>query len=186
MRILKYFVTVLILCLPLSAQGVNLGFRIEPTFFFTEEYKGKQTTFSPYSLSFVALIDPFEDFRLEMRTGFFLGGEEFTGYDVGGFLRYELFKSNFYSSIGLLNNANSESGGNNRGTYAKNILFYGIGLGLQHDNLFGIDIMYFWTNDNVYGYSIISDYISSSQKVDKTINGMIRIGFNFAFNIIQF
>lgn len=179
-------ISIVLFTTTIFAQGVNLGFRIEPTFFFTEEYKGKQSTFSPYSLSFVALIDPFEDFRLEMRTGFFLGGEEFTGYDVGGFLRYELFKSNFYSSIGLLNHANGESGGHRRGSYAKNILFKGIGLGFQKDELFGFDIMYLWTNDNVYGYSIISDYISSSQKVDKTINGMIRIGFNFAFNIIQF
>ncbi|RJP61258.1 MAG: hypothetical protein C4543_03695 [Ignavibacteriales bacterium] len=169
----------------ISAQSLKLGFRLEPSIILTEDYNESGLQFTPYGLAITSIYSPLKDFELEVRGGYFLGGEDFTGFEYGAFINYRLFNGDFLLSAGLLNHLNSASGHNTSVSYAKDLLFTGLGLKYLVDSKLSVDMMYFWASDKVYGYSWITDHSGFSRIIDKRINGLLKIGISLAFNIIK-
>ncbi|MCZ7601332.1 MAG: hypothetical protein M5R37_00560 [Melioribacteraceae bacterium] len=187
MRTLKSIITLIILCLPLFAQGINLGFRLEPIYVFAEDDGTSDDFFSPYSLKMSFIVEPINSIGLEIRPGFLIAGEEFMGWEVGTFANYKIPKSSFSILVGINHFYKTQTGGNNRGSEGGYFPFYGLGIGFNQNENIRIDLSYFITSRKEYASYRYYDY--SSLKVlhyKKTLTGVLRIGLNIAFNIIQF
>lgn len=176
----------------LKSQTVQLGFRFEPAVVLHGNPDENEVGFSPYSLYLTALVEPVKWLKIDLRPGIFLGDSEYSGFEMGVFAKVKILPSKFFIAAGFNNHDNSNGGGSNSGgSYEKNMLFKVVGLGFQKDEKLSFDIMYHWTNDKEYGYSIhhpsydelINNPGAVTKKIPKIINGIIKVGFSLAWDI---
>lgn len=168
-----------------NAQLLKLGFRVEPTIFITEEEGALSSVrFSPYSVCFTAAINPIENLSLELRPGYLLGGEEYSGLELGAFVKWKIFSTDFYLCSGILNHYNNGTGNNRETGYDKTILYQGVGVGYQLDTKLGLDITYYWSSDAVYGYNYYIETHGSTVFHERSMKGIIKLGFSMAWNVL--
>lgn len=99
---------------------------------------------------------------------------------------FKIFPKGIYIITGLNNHSNRSSGHNGGGSYAKQILYKGVGIGFQMNSKLSFDLMYYWTNDKDYAYSILIDSSSGyTTMVNKKMNGILKVGFSLAWDILQ-
>ena len=164
-------------------QFLKIGFRIEPAIMFAEVKNESNLSFIFSSFYLTSLVEPTELFGLEFRPGYIIGGE-YTGLELGAFLHFKIKPTNFYIVAGLNNHSNDVSNAHNGGaSYIKNMLYKGIGIGYQKDSKLGFDLMYYWTNNKSYGYNRITDDLGNATNIDKQMNGILKVGFNLAWDI---
>lgn len=164
----------------IQSQSLKLGFRIEPSFLSIEKNNSSSIGFSAYSIYLSTLIKPIDNFSIEFRPGYFIGDEDYMGYELGGYLRY-CFYSNFYLIAGLNNHYNRGGSAHNGGdAYQKDILYKCIGVGYQKDSKFGLDISYYWTNNKEFGYTYDTMH---SILTPKKMNGILKFSFSLAWDI---
>jgi len=169
----------------INAQYLKIGFRIEPTIMITEQNNSSSVAFAPYAFSLTAIIEPVDGIGFEVRPGFSLGGEYYGGFELGAFARWMILSSRFYLTGGLNNHSNSWVSSHNGGSgYRKNILYKGIGLGFQKDSKLSIDIIYYFTNDKEFAYSMVYDSYGNTKLENKLMDGLIKIGFSLAWDLL--
>jgi len=161
------------------AQSLKLGFRIEPTFLLTEAKTENSIAFSPYSFYFNIIVEPIDGLSLEVRPGYLIGGNEYSGFEFGAFARLKISSTKFFITSGLNNHSNNETGHNSGGSYAKEMLYKGIGIGFQKDSKLSFDIIYYWTDDKEFAYSF-----DGSSRKNKQMKGIIKLGFSLAWDVL--
>ncbi|MFA7421602.1 MAG: hypothetical protein WCZ90_18105 [Melioribacteraceae bacterium] len=169
----------------IKSQSLKLGFRVEPGILFSEQNNESSISFSPYGLYLTTLFEPIDWLTLEVRPGMFLAGEDYSGYEIGAFIRLKIPSTSFYFTTGLNNHSNW--GGNDHnsgGSYKKEMLFKGIGVGYQKDSKFSIDVNYYWTNNKDYAYLIDSSTQTYSRVYNKQVTGILKLGFSLAWELL--
>ncbi len=177
------FLLVLFYCSSLEAQVVKLGFRVEPNIIISEKSGASSIILAPLSLHSTILIEPVNNFILDARAGYIFANEYYTGIEFGIYIRYAL-TSRFLIIAGVNNHSNSGGAHNSGGAITKDIFFKGIGIGFQVDSKISFDFMYSWTSDGEYAYYRDTDWLTYSKTLKKRINGIIKIGFCIAWDII--
>ncbi len=129
------------------------------------------------------LVAPADLVNLEFRPGLFLANEEYSGFDIGAFIRFKILSTKIYIIAGFNNHSNRSSGHNNGGSYSKDILYKGIGVGFQKDSKLSFDLIYYWTNDKDYAFSRVSDFLGNTRNINKQINGILKASFSLAWDI---
>ena len=176
-------ISLLVLFTEVESQSLRLGLRIEPSILFMEDKNKSVISFTPYSFYFNSIVAITNWLTIEVRPGLFLASQEFSGFELGAFAKLNILPECAYIVAGLNNHSNSVSGSNSGGSYAKRILFKGIGIGFQKDSKLNFDLMYYWTNDKEYGYSRRTDSSGLTESYSKMINGILKIGFSLSWNI---
>ena len=156
---------------------MQFGLRLEPGFLITEENKSTEISFSPFSVYLSAAYIPIDWLNIEVRPGYFAAGEEYSGLEFGAFCKFIIPNTKFQIIAGFNNHNNTGTGHNGGGSIEKNILYKGIGIGFNKDSKLYIDLMYYWTNDKEFAYT---GYPISYKKM----NGILKIGIGFAWNIL--
>lgn len=168
----------------LLSQSVKVGLRIEPGILFSEQFNQSEINPVFYSVSANIIYEPIKWLGLEIRPGYVSNGE-YGGYEIGGFARIKILPTNIFLLIGMNNHSNNISNAHNGGgSYVKEMLYKGIGVGYQKDSKLSFDIMYYWTNNRDYAYSRVTDWQSYSRIVNKQMNGILKLGFNISFTVI--
>lgn len=167
-----------------SAQVIKVGFRIEPTILISEQGNNTSTGFNPYSVYLTAAVSPIKDLSFEIRPGYLLWGDYYGGFEIGAFAKWNILSSKIFIQGGILNHDNLDTGHNGGGSYEKSILYKGLGVGYQVDSKLSVDISYYWSNDSIYGYSNIRDYISYSYQEYIRMKGILKLGFCLTWDII--
>lgn len=182
----KYLILLLILSSSISeAQLLKLGFRIEPVLLLTEKSNINSYSFSPYGLYASILFEPIDNVGLEIRPGFMIAEEYYGGFEIGYNIRWVIPSTKFYLVGGINSHSNTFTNSHNGGSgYTKRILFKSFGLGYQKDSKLGFDLMYYWTNDREYAYSNYIDSSGNFNSAAKYVNGVIKIGFSLAWDIL--
>lgn len=169
----------------IEAQLLKIGFRIEPALLLTEKNNNSDFGLSPYSLYLTSIITPIENIGLEVRPGYFIGGEYYGGFEFGAFLRYSILGSKYYIVGGINNHINSMTGAHNGGSgISKAMLYKAIGIGYQKDSKLGFDLTYYWTNDKVFAYSNSYETGFITIKTFTKMNGIIKAAFVLSFDIL--
>ncbi|PKL84057.1 MAG: hypothetical protein CVV24_02000 [Ignavibacteriae bacterium HGW-Ignavibacteriae-3] len=167
-----------------SAQSFKIGLRYEPGVMFTSQNSRNEIIPVLFCLSINLIVQPNEWLSFIVRPGFLLVDEQYSGFEIGGFVKLMLFDTKYYSIIGLNNHSNKDTGHNTSGSYGKEILYKSIGLGFQADSKFCIDICYYWTSDKEYAYSRIRDGLTYSNIVSKQMNGILKLGIDLSWDIL--
>jgi hypothetical protein len=179
-------ITLLLISIPISkstnAQTLKLGFRIEPTVLMTEVQKENSISITPFSFYLNVLVEPIEWLNLEVRQGYLLG-EEYSGFELGAFARIKIFSTKFYIVTGLINHSNNPTAHNSGGSYEKEMLYKGVGIGFQKDSKLSFDLMYYWTDNKDFRYSRQTDFLTYSKIVNTRMNAVIKLGFSLAWDI---
>jgi hypothetical protein len=173
----------IIFCTNSEAQILQAGFGIKPAILISESEGTNSILFAPYCINLSIMSELFDKLLIEAQPGYLLGGDEYTGFEFGINIKYR-FISNLLIIVGINNHSNSESSHNSGGSYSKNLLYNGIGIGYQKDLNLSFDIMYYWTSDKVYAYYRDTDWLTYSRIVDKKMNGILKIGFNISFTLL--
>jgi hypothetical protein len=163
------------------AQNVKLGFRIEPAVLISE----KENLFTPISAYANILYKPIDYLTIELRPGFLYAGEDYAGFEIGAFAKFRIVPTKFLIIVGLNNHSNAVFGRNGSGSYEKNILYKGIGFGYQIDEKLSFDLMYYFSNNSDYAYSLTlegNDLIYHNTKMV----GILKFGFSLAWDIFKF
>ncbi len=168
----------------MNSQSLNVGFRLEPAFLLSEKMNSSEILFTPYSVYLTTAFTPIEWVSVELRPGFFLAGEEYSGFEIGGFFQYNILPTDLYIIFGINNHSNTESDHNSGGSYKKDILYKAIGIGYKKDTKLKFDITYYWTSDKVYGYTFTQGSDGYSVYNPKEINGLIKFGFCLSFDVL--
>jgi hypothetical protein len=111
-----------------------------------------------FYVSYQAEID--ENFTIEIKPGIFFGGDFFSGFEVGSFLRYSFTYSKIYFLSGVnLHLNNGTAHGLSRMEFAKDDLYINIGLGIgtKLNNSINIAFNYYQPLKINYGYIAISE-----------------------------
>lgn len=164
-----------------KAQPIKVGFRVEPALLFIEDKKETSISFSPYSLYLITSFEPVDWLALEARPGLFLADSEYSGFEIGAFVKATILPTKFYIVAGLNNHSNGSSGHNSGGSYAKQMLYKGIGIGYQKDSKLSFDLMYYWTSNKDFAYTF--DAVNSL-RYNKQMNGILKLGFSLAWDIL--
>ena len=169
----------------IAGQGVKLGFRLEPGAVFTE-YKGDKDV-SPFFYGFKAniMIEPESYWGIEIQPGLMLVNDQLLGFEIGSFAKVNILSPDFALLLGLSNFFNREISGRFSGGYGKHFVFYGVGAGYQVNSKLRLDLMYYRPDTKEYAYVLEPDE-TGYRKVNKKINGIVRVAFNLAFEIISF
>lgn len=168
-----------------KSQSLRIGFRYEPAVLISEQNNSSSVAFTPYSIYLTTFVETFKGLGLELRPGYILGGEYYGGFELGAFARWMIYESKFYLIGGLNNHSNSILGSHNGGSgLAKNILFTGIGVGFQKDSKLSIDLMYYFTSDKDFAYSIVYDSYGKYRLENKRMNGILKIGFSLVWDLL--
>jgi len=184
-NIILIILVTIILSPVIKSQSLKVGFRVEPSILLIEHNNETDISFTPYSLYLTTLVVPTKWLNLEVRSGLFLAGEEYSGFEIGVFAMFKIFPKGIYIITGLNNHSNRGSGHNGGGSYAKQILYKGVGIGFQKNSKLSFDLMYYWTNDKDYAYSIVIDSSSGyTTMVNKKMNGILKVGFSLAWDIL--
>lgn len=175
---------IVFICSKVEGQFLKLGFRVEPALFLMNENQNSSTGFSPYNIYLTSIIQPTKWLNIELRPGYLIGTSDYGGFEVGVFTRIIFPLPEIYLIAGLNNHSNFfDSAHNGGGGYIKNILYKGIGIGYQKDSKLSIDLIYYWTDDKVFAY--INNITSIGRyKVDTEMNGILKIGFSLAWDIL--
>jgi hypothetical protein len=168
----------------IKCQFLKLGFRVEPSVLLIEHKNESSIAFSPYGLYLTTLLEPTQWLALELRPGIFLAGEEYIGLEIGGFARFRVLPTKFSLLVGINNHSNKGSGHNSGGSYEKDILFTCLGVGFQKDSKLGIDLTYYWTSNKDFAYTFERFEFTYSRRVNKKMNGIIKVGFSLAWDIL--
>lgn len=169
----------------IQSQSVKLGFRFEPAFVFTEQTNESSTSFTPYSFYLTTLVAPTDWLSIEVRPGLFVAGEDYGGFEIGAFLHFKVLPTAFSLIAGLNNHSNSiNSGHNGGGNYNKKMLFKSVGIGYYKDSKLSFDLMYYWTNDKDFAYTRKTDSFGYSTNYNKKMNGILKLGFSLAWDIL--
>ncbi|MGE5497452.1 MAG: hypothetical protein ACM3Q2_05250 [Syntrophothermus sp.] len=134
----------LLLCLPLHAQEIELGFRLEAQGLHRNyTYINSDFGISPFPtcIQLNAGISPFNNFWIELRGGKEFVYSEFTGTEYGVFGRYFLNNS-VYLTAGYAVHSNEESGGHTSGSYSKVIEMPALGIGIKPWNHVGFSLLF--------------------------------------------
>lgn len=136
----------------------------------------------PINLHIAVGLSFLKIYKIEFRTGIMAVYEDFMGTESGIFLQANLFHSNFYGTAGfdLFSNGGgahgvmvySESGGD--------INFLCLGGGLNTSKHFEIDLIYYFPLNKSFGFNQVNSY-PISQRYDKIVNGVIKLGFQYTF-----
>lgn len=181
----KKILFILLLFTVSEAQLLKLGLRVEPTIFLIEEEGTPPSVrFSPYSVCFTIASNPIENLSIELRPGYLLGGEEYSGLELGSFVKWKLFSTNFFLSGGILNHYNNGTGNNRETGYEKTILYKGIGAGYQLDSKIGLDITYYWSSDSAYGYNYYLESNGNGPFHERSMKGIIKLGLSIAWDVL--
>lgn len=168
----------------IKSQSLNLGFRIDPTILLVEQTNESSILFTPYGMYLTTIFEPVEWFGIEIRPGYIMGGD-YTGFEIGAFAKFKILPSKFFLIAGLNNHSNNmQNAHNGGGSYEKNMLFKSFGIGYQTDSKLSVDLMYYWTSNKNYAYSRKTDWLTYSRIVDKQMNGIIKVGFSLAWDIL--
>lgn len=167
------------------SQSLKAGFRIEPGIFLSEEKE--QTKIIPvfYCVSVDAIYSPLQWIGIEIRPGYMMVSEDYGGFNFGIYARLQNIISKMFFVAGINKQSNfMNSAHNGGGSYTKDVVYKGIGIGYKSDSKLSFDIMYYWTNDKDYAYYNETDWLTYSRKINKRINGIIKIGFNLNWDIL--
>jgi hypothetical protein len=161
------------------AQTLKLGFRVEQALLIIEDKFETSVSYAPFGFYLSALLQPSDWLAFEARPGIFIAYDKYYGLEFGIFARARILPTRFYLIAGLNNHVNGSSGHNSGGSYEKEMLYNAIGIGFQKDSRLGIDLMYYWTNNKVFGYSY-----DGSSRTYTNMNGIIKLGFSLAWDIL--
>ena len=160
------------------AQNVQLGFRIEPAVLISE----RENLFTPISFYATISYKPINFLNIELRPGFLYAGEEYAGYEIGAFAKLRIMPTNFFIAVGLNNHSNAVFGRNGSGNYEKSILYKGFGFGFQSNEKLSFDIMYYFSSNNAYAYTL--SYDGSVLKYnDVKMVGILKFGFSLGWDV---
>ena len=165
-----------------NAQILKIGFRVEPNILFTEADNSSSVLLAFYNVSLSAIVTPIEKVNIEVRPGYILGGEDYMGTELGLFLKINAL-SKLLLIAGLNSHSNNGSGHNSGGSYHKNIIYTGVGVGLKVDSRLSVDVMYYWTSDKSFAYYHTTDWQTYSRIIERNMNGIIKVGFCFTWDI---
>ena len=164
----------------LSCQSLKLGFRVEPTLMFVNDMNESAFRFSPYGMYLSAQFEPVEWINFEFRPGYLIAGENYWGSEFGAYVKLKVLQPHLYVIVGVNNHSNIAGGHNSGGSYSKQILYKGIGIGFQKDSHLSFDMTYYWTDNKEFAYSVLP----YSGIVEKQMNAIVQIGFCLAWDIL--
>lgn len=185
----KKIICVLLLFIVLMApttegQTLKLGFRVEPTLMFVKNVSKSEFWFSPYGTYLAVQFEPFEWLNFEIRPGYLMAGEDYFGSELGANFKVRILQPNWFVVAGVNSHSNLSSGHNSGGSYSKQILYKGLGIGYQKDSHLSFDITYYWTDDKDFAYSRITDWLTYSRIAKIQMNGIVQIGFCFTWDVL--
>ncbi len=178
--IILFFLSITIVTKP---QSLRVGLRYEPGLLFVEQKNKAEIIPAIFSLSGNLLVEPREWLNIEFRSGILFLSEEYSGFELGLFARFKILPTRFYLVLGINNHTNKGTANNSSGSYDKEILYKSIGIGYKTSSNFNIDLMYYWTDNKNYAYTLETDWLTYSRIVDKQMNGILKIGFNLSWDI---
>lgn len=168
------------------SQSLKAGFRIEPGIFLSEEKDEVKVIPVFYSVSADVIYYPLQWIGIEVRPGYMLVSEDYGGYNFGIYARLQSIIPKIFFVAGINKQSNfMNSAHNSGGSYTKDVIYKGIGIGYQCDSKLSFDIMYYWTNDKDYAYCHETDWLTYSHKINKSINGIMKIGFNLNWDVLK-
>ena len=162
---MKKFIILLLLYAIIScsrntiAQSLKIGFGIEPSMILYEKGGESSIGFIPFSANLKIFVTPLNWMNFEMRPGIFFGGLDYSWIELGVYARFNILPSRFYIIAGINDHI--------RGGY-DDILYDGIGLGIQKDSKASFDLMYFWKNG----------------RNGEQVNGILKLCFGFAWDVL--
>ncbi len=167
-----------------KSQSLKIGLRYEPGILLTEQNSSTEIVPVLFCLSANFIVQPNTWLNFLVRPGILFVDEQYSGFEIGAFVRLMLFSTKFYLITGINNHSNREYAHNRSGSYGKEMLFKSIGLGYQADSKFGVDICYYWTSDKEYAYALLTDGLTYSRIVNRQMNGILKLGLNLSWDIL--
>ena len=163
------------------ALSFKLGIRDELDLMLVKYRAGNSIEFGilPINIHLTTGVRFLEHYKIDIRYGIMVIYEDFEGFDIGIFLQYNLFSSNFYGSLGI-DYFNAIGSSHNSGSTGGSFTFYCLGLGYNVSKHFNLDLMYCFPNEKVFAY-YQSDFFSQYQGFNEIDNGLIKIGFQYSF-----
>lgn len=168
-----------------QAQPVNIGFKVEPSFIFTEGIGGNNTdgTFwSGYLLLGYTLNDKLQ---IEFQPGFIFGLEKYNSSNIGMVGKYSITEKSYLTAGVWLNKQRNENTHLYR-SYDFDMILGSIGYGLLFEKIMFIQLSYqFPIGNNEIGHTIIQDSYDprNNSIVKKRINGIFKFGIGFSFDL---
>ena len=167
----------------------ELAIRDELIFLFNREYNNVEMRMKnnikfvlPFNLHIVAGIKFLNQYKIDFRFGFIADQDYILGFEEGIFFKAKLFNTNYFGTAGVyfFNNSLASDGITETGG---EFTFYCIGLGYETSQNFSLDITYCFPGGNkVYAKEPTAIYgIGGGQFFDKSIGGLMRIGFQYSF-----
>ena len=178
-----FMFTCLIFTSEVYSQSLKIGLRYEPGILLTEQNSIKEVVPVLFCIASNITFQPNSWSGLIIRPAITFTDEQYSGYEIGAFIKLKLFSTRFYFITGINNHSNKATGHNSAGGYGKEMLFASVGLGFQSDSKFGIDICYYWTNHKEYGYAKLTDGLTYSRFINKQMNGILKLGLNLSWDI---
>lgn len=163
-----------------SVQIRGSGLNVQQ--FDNNEY-GKSITIYPLSIYLGNKFKISESYQIEISPGYFFGGENFSGFETGIYLRRNIFDGKFFGALGINFHYNL---GNGHGVtvveYAPDGIFTNIGatIGVNFNKNVAFLLSYIKTLSEDYGYSSVFVFENGFNKQYKRkLFSLIQAGFEF-------
>jgi len=180
----------LIICIMLLnnfvyTQSLKLGMRLEPGIIKVKQNSNIQNYPILFSLYGHILIDRLEWFTVEFRPGLTYESEDYSGFELGIYLRLHLPNTKLFLLTGINNHYNNGYYHNSGGSYEKEILYKCLGIGFSLGSRASFDLSYYWTNNKDFAYYRDTDWLTFSRIVNRQLEGIIKLGFSLAWEVLK-
>lgn len=167
-----------------SAQTINIGFRLESIGYSYESLLFKKTRIAgnpcPSSFYFkVAIVLP-ENYQLELKTGLQLERSVFGGPEYAALVKYEILRG-LSPLMTYLLHYNSGDSRNAGGTYEHYMSFLGGGIEVKITKVFAMDLIYYKPLGE-RRLNFFSELYGQRRTVSE-INSMLKLGLVFSFDM---
>jgi len=188
---LHKLILVLVLLIPISLYSQNYVFsiQIKSSVLNVQQFNNntydKSIDIYPLSIYLGNKFKISENYKIEISPGYFFGGENFSGFETGIYLRNNIYNDKIFVALGVNLHYNL---GNGHGVtiveYAPDGIFTNIGasVGVNFNKNVSFLLSYIKSLSEDYGYSSVFVFEDGSGKVyQRNLFSIIQTGFEFNF-----
>lgn len=166
-----------------SITKVRIGTAIELSVLFNSKHfdlKNQEnfTKIYPLSLYLFGIIPFTDNFALDFKPGWVVGGEEFSAIELGIYIQYYFNRHTYFIRTGINMHKNI---GEAHGTFYstnESVFFIGVMLGFKPTSNFAFTLGYYYPLSNYPYYSDLEDYKYSYSVI---LNHLLKLGMEIEF-----
>lgn len=156
----RYLFVLMVISTTSYAQAYSMGIQLNSSVLNVQQYNNqtydKTLLIFPFSIYFNNKFCINKNYQIEISPGYFFGGEYFSGFEVGVYLRRNIYNDKIFGAFGLNLHYNLGSGhGITVAEYAPNGIFTNLGLtfGVNFNKNVSFLLSYMKSLNEDYGYS---------------------------------